>query len=918
MLAIGASACASVPGASTNERDAAQSASAQPAREEVQLVHEIEGIREYRLDNGLKVVFIPDPSVATVTVNVTYMVGSRHEGPGEGGMAHLLEHMVFKGTPTYPNIWGALQDRGAQFNGTTSADRTNYYETLPASDESLRFALEMEADRMIHSTIRAEDLATEMTVVRNEFERTENSPQRVLYQQILSTAYTWHAYGRPTIGNRSEIERVPVENLRRFYRHYYQPDNAMLVIAGRFDQSGAMAMVEETFGKIPKPTRTLEPTYAEEPPQDGPRSIVVRRVGGVSNVGVAYHVPAATHADAAAISVLTTALGDRPSGRLYTAMVGAELASSVFVSDGLRKEPGLVTAMATLPAGGDHDRALATMIEVLEKRARSITAEEVERAKNRLLKEYRTSLADSRYTGVALSTWEALGDWRLLFLSREQLRAVAVEDVARVAERYFIETNRTSGQYLPTDGVMRVAIEPAPDLADLLRDFEGTEKLAEGEAFEATAANIELRTARERVGEIDVALLPKGTRGERVNVEMLLDYGSLQSLTGHARAAALMATLMSRGTQARDHQTIRDALDRLEADVSISGSPGRVSVRLRTTRPHLAEALALVAEMLRTPSFPADDLEILRREQIGRMESSLSDPQMLAYREIYRALATYPPEDPRYIPTGEEAIAELRAVTREEIARLHRELVGGSYLDVSVVGDFDPEEVKQVLGKQLGDWRTPAPYERIARPYAATEAVERVIDTPDKQMAIVMRATSFPMRSDDPAYPAARFAAFMLGESVDSRLMRSLRQREGLSYGASASLDVSDEDERAWLIAYAICAPQNVTRAQALLTEELERWASEAPPAEELASQGAAYREALRTRLGSDSWVAEQLARELRLGRAFTFHRDVVDRGTALGPEAFQQALRGGLDGAAFVDLAAGDVSKFGAAQGGD
>ena len=193
----------------------------------------IEGIAEYRLENGLQILLLPDDSKPTVTVNITYFVGSRHEGYGEAGMAHLLEHMLFKGTPNNPNIPAALKERGGDFNGTTWYDRTNYYETFPASSENLEFALRLEADRMVNSHVAEADLKSEMTVVRNEFEMGENSPEMILSQRLFASAFEWHGYGRSTIGNRSDIERVPIRNLRSFYQRHYRPDNALLIVAGQ-------------------------------------------------------------------------------------------------------------------------------------------------------------------------------------------------------------------------------------------------------------------------------------------------------------------------------------------------------------------------------------------------------------------------------------------------------------------------------------------------------------------------------------------------------------------------------------------------------------------------------------------------------------------------------------------------------------
>src|SRR5262245_43393009 len=210
-----------------------------------QKVTTVEGITEYRLDNGLRLLLFPNPSVAKVTVNLTVLVGSRHEGYGETGMAHLLEHMVFKGTPQHPDVPKALRDHGARFNGTTNVDRTNYFETMEGTDENLEFGIRLEADRLVNSFVKREDLASEMTVVRNEFERGENSPVNILHQRMMAVAYEWHNYGKSTIGNRSDIERVPIENLQEFYRRYYQPDNAVLIVTGKFNEAKALALINK-------------------------------------------------------------------------------------------------------------------------------------------------------------------------------------------------------------------------------------------------------------------------------------------------------------------------------------------------------------------------------------------------------------------------------------------------------------------------------------------------------------------------------------------------------------------------------------------------------------------------------------------------------------------------------------------------
>ncbi|MCB0636371.1 MAG: insulinase family protein, partial [Lewinella sp.] len=301
----------------------------------------VEGITEYLLeDNGLRILLFPDQSKPTITVNVTYLVGSRHEGYGETGMAHLLEHMVFKGTPDHPNIPQELTEHGARPNGTTWYDRTNYFETFSATEENLRWALDMEADRMVNSFIKGEDLESEMTVVRNEFESGENSPVGVLMERVLSTAFLWHNYGQSTIGARADLENVPIERLQAFYKKYYQPDNAYLIVAGKIDVEQTLQLIKEEFGPIPRPERGLYPTYTREPTQDGERFVELARVGDVQVVSAAYHICPGSHQDYPAIDVLIELLTSEPSGRLYQALVGSGKASSQWGWAASLAEPG--------------------------------------------------------------------------------------------------------------------------------------------------------------------------------------------------------------------------------------------------------------------------------------------------------------------------------------------------------------------------------------------------------------------------------------------------------------------------------------------------------------------------------------------------------------------------------------------------
>lgn len=347
----------------------------------------VEGITEYRLDNGMRLLVFPDASKPNITVNITYLVGSRHEGTGEGGMAHLLEHMVFKGSPKHTNIPQELTEHGARPNGTTSWDRTNYFETFQATDENLKWALDLESDRMINSFIRKEDFDTEFSVVRNEFEAGENNPIGVAFQHTIAAAYLVHSYGRPVIGNKSDVERVPIDKLQAFYHKYYQPDNAVLMVAGKVDEPKVVSLVSEYFGNIPRPSRTLTPTYTVEPAQDGERLTTVRRVGDVQAILAAYHVPDGVHPDQAALEVLNGILSEQSSGRLYKALVDNKKAAEVVGMDLQMNEPGLLLFGAILNKTDSLDAARTAMLDTIDGAIKEPPSkEEVDRARTRLVK----------------------------------------------------------------------------------------------------------------------------------------------------------------------------------------------------------------------------------------------------------------------------------------------------------------------------------------------------------------------------------------------------------------------------------------------------------------------------------------------------------------------------------------------------
>ena len=876
-------------------------------------VASVEGITEYTLDNGLRVLLFPDSSRPTVTVNLTVLVGSRHEGYGEAGMAHLLEHMVFKGTPTHANIPKLLSERGAQFNGTTSDDRTNYFETLPASDENLEFALRLEADRFVNSLIRQEDLLSEFTVVRNEFERGENSPSRVLFQRISATAYEWHNYGKSTIGNRSDIERVPIAALRAFYEKYYQPDNAILVVAGKFEEATALRLVQTHFGAIPRPARELPKTYTVEPPQDGERTVTLRRVGDVALAGVAYHVCAGSHPDFAAVSVLARILSAQPSGRLYKALVEPGIASSVFGFAQARHDPTLLLVGAEIAKERSPDDALAALLRAAEAVGeQGPTEEETARARQQLLKDWELASANTTGIAVSLSSWASQGDWRLYFLYRDRVEQVKPDDVRAVAARYLQRANRTVGLFLPSEASQRVEVPETPDVGAMVKDYKGRAAVAAGEAFDVAPAAIEARTKRARLANgLKTALLPKKTRGETVSLTLRLRYGDVKSLAGRATAAEFLPELMARGAKDLPFQQLRDALDREKTQLSASGDAGIASFSLRTKRENLPAAVGILNRLLREPALAGEELEVLKREQLTSIEQTLSDPQALASNAIRRALVQHASDDPRYVPTGPEEVTRVKALRVEDVRGLHGELLNGHNGELAVVGDFDPAALAPLLDT-LDSWKSSAPYTRLTRELPARlEYGKQVIQTPDKANAIYLAASLMPLSNSDPDYPALVIANYILGGgSLSSRLGDRVRQKEGLSYGVGSGFSALSLDKRASWQIQAITNPLNIGKVETAIREEVEKLLKDGVTAEEVTRAKSGYLQQQQVVRASDERLAGLLADTLYESRTMAYFLELEKAVQGLDVAQITETARKHWDPKKMVLVTAGDFAK--------
>ncbi|MCB0687225.1 MAG: insulinase family protein [Saprospiraceae bacterium] len=871
----------------------------------------VEGITEYQLENGLKVLLFPDPSKQTITVNITYLVGSRNEAYGETGMAHLLEHLVFKGTPGHPDIPSELSDHGSRPNGTTWFDRTNYFETFAATEENLKWALDLESDRMVNSFIAKKDLDSEMTVVRNEYESGENFPQSVLQKRILSSAYAWHNYGNTTIGARSDIENVPIERLQGFYKKYYQPDNAVLLVAGKIDEEKTLDLVQEYFGSIPRPERKLIPTYTSEPTQDGERSVTLKRSGDVQVVACLYHISSGLHPDDAAVDVLIRAITSEPSGRIYKRLVETKKASSQYGYSMSLKEPGFAYFSASVTKDQALDEARTTLLNILD----SIgidppSAEEVNRAKGEILKQIDLSLTNTERIGLTLSEYIAMGDWRMLFIGRDRIEAVTPEDVARVAKYYFKPSNRTVGVFIPEEKSDRVEVPDAPSVATLVDGYTGREVMAQGEAFDPSPENIESRTLSGTLSNgAKYAFIPKQTKGDVVYANMGFRFGDETNLKGKQTIAEIVPALLDKGTSTKSRQQIKDLLDQYKAQMQVYGNAGRNFVQIQTTKDNLEKTMELFFEILKDPSFPELEFESLVQERIAQIEQYKSEPQSKASTAMNRHLNPVASDDISYVPTPDEQVQRLKALTLDDVKDFYQQFFGnGGEATLTVVGEFDPEQVKALYEKNMSGWKKGLDYKRPTETVFSGKAMNEEIGTPDKANAMFLLTMEIPMRDDDPDYAALYVGNYLLGGGfLNSRLATRIRQQEGLSYGVGSFFNADGIDKEATFGGYAIYNPEVKEQLEKAFMTEIEKVRSDGFTQEELDAAKSGILQSNQVTRAQDQSLITILNNNMVYDRDMKYYADLDKKIQSLSLQEINEAFKKYIDPSKFNIVKAGD-----------
>ncbi len=874
----------------------------------------VEGIKEYELKNGLRVLLMPDASQTNIAINIVYKVGSRHEGYGESGMAHLLEHMLFKQCKKFVDIKKAIADKGAMANGTTWYDRTNYYEVLSASDENLRWAIDMEADRMVNSKILPEELKKEFSVVRNEFEIGENYPSGVLQERVLSSMYLWHNYGKSTIGSKEDIERVKAENLKVFYKKYYQPDNAVLIISGKFDEKKALAYVQQYFSPIPKPTRVLQPTYTMEPPQDGERNVMLRRTGDIQYLTMGYHSPSLADKDYAANDAVIEILTNDPSGILYKNLVETKLASRLYGYAQTLHDPGFSYFQVEVPKDKSIDSAKQVLFNTMDALgSMKFSEEDLTRAKNTLLKYFEDLTSRTNDLAIALTEFVGAGDWRLLFLARDRVEKLTLAEVQAAAKKYYKPSNRTAGVFIPDAAPDRTVVSETPDIAKLLDGYKGKEVAAQKTNFENTIENINKNVEYGKLSNgAKYALLEKPTKGDKITASIILRFGDDKSVAGKSEIASVVADMLKSGTTTRSKKEIADELDKLKTTISFYGGPTSLNININTDKQNLPAALALLDDMLKHPKFDAAEFDKAILEIKSNYESGKSDPQTIASEKLGKMLSNYPKGHPFYAASTDESLEELNKVKVEDVKKFYNDFYGANNSVSSFVGELDKKQVTTFLQNTFGNWNSKENYKEVEPMFFDTKATTEVINTPDKTNAMLLGGINLNISRKHTDYPAVVMANELLGGGafLSSRIPQRLRENEGMSYGAGSFMNVDYKYNTGNWGVYAMFNPLYKGRLDSALRQEVDKAIKGGFTQDELSKSITSWMEQNKSSLGVNENLAGIIRSFLQNDRDLIQYTEFENKIKALNTEAVNAALRKYFDKAKLVMVYGGDFEK--------
>ena len=851
------------------------------------------GFSGYTLPNGFRIILAPFPNAASVRVELLVKTGSKLEGYGETGMAHLLEHMLFKSAGARTDIKADLTRLGAAWNGTTSLDRTNYFEVLAADPAKVDEAIRLEADRFIRASFTREHLASEMTVVRNELERGDSDPGSLVMRALQRQSYFWHGYGRPTIGARSDIEGAPFEALQAFHRRHYRPDNAALIVTGNFDPERVLSLASRLFGVARNPAEPRPSAWTREEARPLTNRTALFLPAGKTIAASAWRMPGLTERQGHALDLAVAAICDEDWGSLRKDLVlERKLAVSARCGTQMYAEAGLLVGSASAGQEADAEALSAALWGHIERAAQAgISEAQLARARQAELNAYERLQSNHEMLAEVLSQSEVAGDWRLFLWQRDVVAGLTLAEVNAALRQWVVSVNRSDALLRHADGLSAPALGKPPEAAGLVAGKSWPIFARQGDPLPESAAELAKAVHELKLPTGDkAALISRRTQGDLAWLYVANDYGDEHSLAEQRDACAIASELLGFGGAGMSRDTLSAKLEALKARWSL----GMGGLTLEVPRENLGAAADLLLDAWAEPMLPEAEFARIKAAALARIEAAQKEPAQVAGSEAQLRFDNYPAGHPLKPRSLAAQLQAMQAVDYQAVKVCAAQLGGRGRLRLALVGDFKPEDL-QHLAERAG--RLPpsrVAYQRVHDLPAPVSVDLSPIEVamPARPNASVSGQRWLPLTDASADFPALRIAVKILGGDAESRIWQRLREREGLAYGAGMMLSGSSFEPRSRIQLYASVASDKAAQAQAALADELAKALREGFSAAEVERAKKAWAEERKTNLRSENSFAGTLAQGLLTGRDYAWLAEYDARIAALSLSEVNDALR--------------------------
>lgn len=801
------------------------SALAQPV-----LVKTQQNIEEYKLKNGFRVILAPNDKETKVFMNTIYFTGSLNDPMGKGGLAHLLEHLAFKGTKDVPNdeFQSRLNQHTLSHNASTGYYSTEYTNTLRPDAKSLKEMIYLEAQRMDRLVLQDQFVPTEIDIVKREREVRLDQPSSVLMDQILKASYGNQGLGRLPIGDLTELQSINLQELEKFYRDWYAPNNAVMVISGKFNKKDVLKHIDQQFSPI---ASRHVPEQTKVTPFDinavKQRHFEVEK--GSHHMKIHTYLHAQNEPAKTAIALSPALYTIQPSGVLYKNMVQNNTATSVSGSTWIDQNFNMVVLGAVYAPNHDASKIDQALKTELEKKP-SFEATELKRLQNIVKNSQETAFKSANALGGLISNYvvSEQGNWTKYFEDQAQLQALTVDQVNAHLADFFVANNRITADITPTPEEQKKAVaqtiseqtlkateqtkEPVQDIATYQQEVKNLVKRSK----EILAKNEKKIQRGQLSNGLEYALFPTTTQNDKVLANIDVSFGSADSLFNQGQLIDLAAYLALRGSTTQTLQQIMDRSIAANGSATISPSGNGLNIRISANKEHFDDYFQYILEVLKQPSFEASEFKLIQSQVLSSLDRPYTEPDTVASLALSRIVERYPQGDLRYHAEPEWMKKQYQSATREQVVSFYQKHMGMNYAKVAITGEFDSKKIKRVLDQHLGNWNTKETYVRLPHQHYGYPAQQLHALAEQREFGSYQAVMAIPVGTDHPDVAAMQVFRHVLADSqLSSRLAQALREKNALVYSFGGNLNFND-----WENSGALSIGANYTAGKAKLVSE--------------------------------------------------------------------------------------------------